>query len=129
MAGKIVEAIVVTLCLPFYIVVLPLYAIGVARKIRALSKRECPLCGARMEGLKRTDFRCVAVKLTLAAGTKVDWDRLPFDEVRCPQCKATFCIDTKWRFTSCNIGDHMTRDPNVPRIRLEKEGREKSAER
>ena len=126
MAGKIVEAIVVTLCLPVYIVLWPIDAISVAWKVRTLSKRKCPLCGAQMDGLERTDFRFVAVRFVLAAGTKVQWDRLPHDEVRCPRCDATFCIDRKWRFTSCNHGDHMTRDPDVPRMRLEKERRQSS---
>ena len=70
MAGKIVEAIVLTLCLPIYIALWPIDAISVARKIRTLSKRECPLCGAQMEGLKRTDCRFVASRFVLAAGTK-----------------------------------------------------------
>ena len=117
MAGKIVEAILVTLCLPLYIAILPFYAISVARKVRTLSKRECPICGVRMDGLKRANIQCLGLRLALAAGTKVDWDRLPQDEVRCPRCSATFCIDRKWRFTSCNVGDHMTRDPNVPPMR------------
>ena len=114
MAGKIIEAIVVTLCLPFYIAILPFYEISVARKVRTLSKQECPMCGVRMEGLKRSDIRCLGLRLALAAGAEVDWDRLPQDEVRCPKCEATLCIDRKWKFTSCNVGDHITQDSRVP---------------
>lgn len=71
MAGKIFEAIVVTLCLPVYIALWPIDTLSVLWKVRTLSKRECPICGAQMEGLKRTDFRFVAVRFVLAAGTKV----------------------------------------------------------
>lgn len=109
-----VEFAVMILCLPFYLVVVPLMIwqeTRIAGKIRQLV---CGHCDARLDGVSRRMVLRCGVKKRLSPGAVIDWERQPAWMVKCPQCQQDVFFNRKLRqvpvpAAKCNSGSAQRR--------------------
>lgn len=100
--AKVVDLVVVTLCLPFYAIIWPFlwYALVVAaRRIRG---QVCAHCGAAVAPLSGRDVGVAGIRI---GPSGVISDRKPYYRIACPTCGEQLCFDIKYRPTACNFSD------------------------
>jgi hypothetical protein len=103
--GRVIEIIVVIICLPFYLLVWPFMYFGTRARLKKIRAQNCPHCGASLAGVGSKDLECCAVRPQLLPGAKVDWDRLPQTKITCAGCGKDICFDGKVRVTEPVIGE------------------------
>lgn len=107
---RILDLVVLVLCLPFYAIAIPLIKFGDWRFLRRLLGSACPHCGARLEGLTTERVNRCGIKLALTKGANVRWDRLPYRRIRCSACQIDICYDQLCRTTACDMSDAFTKN-------------------
>ena len=108
---RVIDVIVVVLCTPFYLVVWPFMALG-HRKVHArISAQSCESCGQSLNSINSRDITYGGVKLALSRGANVKWDRLPSWTLTCPNCSVELCFDQRYRPTTCDLSDALSRKP------------------
>lgn len=105
----IVEIVVVTICMPFYAVVLPIMHWANIRAAKQISMMNCPHCKVLMSTITWRDLEPCGVRLRITSGTKLNWDRMPRYAVVCPACNQRICFDGSFCFTDCNLSDALVR--------------------
>ena len=110
---KIVDGIIVIICLPFYATVFPFFYIGCIRKSKLIQKLNCPHCKSILQDIVAKDIACCSIKLRLTKNSVVDWDHMPQNSVTCKSCDSSICFDKKTRITSCNHTDFISSKSNT----------------
>ena len=103
--SRIIDAIVLVICLPFYALAWPFMHFGTRARLRKIRVQNCPHCGASLAGVQAKDLECCAVRPQMTPGAKIDWDRLPQTKVACPGCGKDIYFDGKVRVTEPVIGE------------------------
>ena len=107
--SKLIDLIVVTMCLPMYAVAIPLMVWADSKAARRIAAMTCPWCHKQLDAITRHDITNCGVMLRLAPGTRVIWDRLPTRSMSCPSCSKEICFDRKLRPTACDRSDAITK--------------------
>jgi hypothetical protein len=102
---RMAEAVIFTLCLPFYAVAYPFTAGAERRFARKIEGIDCPACGNPITGIDPRKLMVEGVRLRLFAGASVKWDRLPHKSLECPRCRERVCFDRRGRITACDLSD------------------------
>ena len=117
LAYRVVDAVVVVVCLPFYMVAWPLFRMARARSAAALNKAVdviiCPHCSHSFRHVLSSELESYGVRLHLKPGSIVNEERMPRWSVKCRACGAQICFDAQHRVTDCNGADAISNIPDL----------------
>ena len=115
--ARIVEIMIVMLCIPLYAVAWPFMVLGKRKAHRELAAQSCPFCNSELTGVKIGDLKEECIKLALKPDAVVFWDGVPQWSLTCPNCNTQICFDRNLQPTACDLSDafpQMSNDAKSP---------------